>query len=358
MSHDETPSLQHRTLVCGQAFCSYRQVNVYRDPWESAGAELEAVEATMRRLSEERGGELLGTIAVRHLASGGKRIRARLALAACEATGGTAARAVGWGAACELFHNATLIHDDLQDGDDTRRGHPTVWREHGMPQAINAGDLLLLLPILAVGEVDAPAAVRELLCMAMARHGCAVIRGQAFELAMAQRGAVSWNEYEQTVVGKTSGLFELPVEGGALLAGISPEGAAEISAAFRPLGVLFQMQDDLLDLYGDKGRAAPGSDIREGKISALVVEHLALHPADTEWLLRVLGMSREETPDEEVIRVIHRFRDNGALAAVARRIEATAAEVRSAPALARHPPLAALAERLIEKVLAPVRHVM
>ena len=83
----------------------------------------------------------LGPIVRQHLETGGKRLRARLALAATEALGHQRADAISWAAACELLHNATLIHDDVQDGDRVRRGEPTVWVRHGIPQAINAGEI-------------------------------------------------------------------------------------------------------------------------------------------------------------------------------------------------------------------------
>src|SRR5687767_11974938 len=120
------------------------------DAFDAADAHLPQVEALMRTLAGAQVDNVTGPIVLEHLATGGKRLRARLALAAAEACGGRVEDAIGWAAACELVHNATLIHDDLQDGDVLRRGHPTTWVKHGMAQAVNAGDLMLLLPFLAV----------------------------------------------------------------------------------------------------------------------------------------------------------------------------------------------------------------
>src|SRR5215211_7540453 len=92
---------------------------------------LAEVETLMDRLADEAGGEPAGAMVRRHLATGGKRIRARLALAAMEALDEPREAGVAWAAACELLHNATLVHDDLQDGDRVRRGRPTVWALHG-----------------------------------------------------------------------------------------------------------------------------------------------------------------------------------------------------------------------------------
>ncbi|MBV9772358.1 MAG: polyprenyl synthetase family protein, partial [Gemmatimonadetes bacterium] len=289
-----------------------------------------------------------------HLDTGGKRLRARLALSALEALGHGREAGIGWAAACELLHNATLVHDDLQDGDRVRRGRPTVWARHGAAQAVNAGDLLLMLPFLALERVAAPPETRWLLARALAAHAAAVARGQAAELALADEARVGWTEYRRVAEGKTGPLFQLPVEGAALLAGRPPGEAREVAAPFAKLGMLFQLQDDVLDLYGEKGRGVPGSDLREGKVSALVVEHLALHPGDAPWLHGLLRLPREETPDAEVERAIRRFRDGGALERVLTRICTAAAEALRAPALAGEPGVRALAAELVDVALAPI----
>jgi geranylgeranyl diphosphate synthase type I len=296
-------------------------------------------------------------MARQHLATGGKRLRARLALAAASALGGHGADAVGWAAACELAHNATLIHDDLQDGDEIRRGHPTTWVVHGMAQAINAGDLLLMLPYLAIDTAPVDGAVRASLCRAMAEGVARVIRGQASECALTHHGRPSRALYEAIIRGKTAALFELPVQGAALLVGHAPGVAQRFSAPFCHLGMLFQMQDDVLDLFGDKGRAQLGSDIREGKISALVVEHLALNPADETWLLQILRQPREQTHDAAVVEVINRFRQ-GALTAVLEAIRRDAAVARQQAASLGIPALAALLNDLVTRVLEPIVHLI
>lgn len=326
-------------------------------PW------LRAVSATMQRLVSppprgDAGADILGPMAREHLETGGKRLRARLALAATVALGGRGDDAVGWAAACELAHNATLIHDDLQDGDETRRGQPTTWVRHGMAQAINAGDLLLMLPYVAIAEAPIDGTVRAQLSQALAEGMATVIRGQASECDLTRHGQATRSRYEAIIRGKTAALFELPVQGAALLAGHAPAAALDLCAPFRYLGMLFQMQDDVVDLYGDKGRANPGSDIREGKISALVVEHLTLHPTDAPWLMGVLRLRRQDTPDAEVLEVIRRFQKGGALAAVLRAIERDATQARDSAARLAQPALAALLEDLVTLILKPIVHLL
>lgn len=314
-------------------------------------------EALMECLSFGAPADPAGAMVREHLATGGKRLRARLALSALEALGGERRDGIAWAAACELLHNATLIHDDIQDGDRVRREQPALWARHGVSQAINAGDLMLMLPFLAVGQVDASPEVCRALTHALATHAAATVRGQAAELALPGTPEFGWEMYLRAVGGKTSALFQLPVEGAALLAGRSPDEARSLASAFAPLGTLFQLQDDVLDLWGDKGRGAPGSDLREGKVSALVVEHLRLHPEDRSWLLALLSAPREATPDADVERAVGRFRADGALRGVLGRIERQAAAAIASPALGSERALRELALELVEVILAPISHV-
>jgi geranylgeranyl diphosphate synthase type I len=312
------------------------------------------VETLMRRLAAGRGPA--GEMVHEHLDTGGKRLRARLALAALQALGGERSDGIPWAAACELLHNATLVHDDLQDGDRTRRGRPTVWARHGAAQAINAGDLLLMLPFLALAELGADGETRAALGLALARHAAATVRGQTDELLLARQPGVGWEEYRHAVVGKTCALFLLPVEGAALLSGAEQWKARETATGFEHLGLLFQLQDDVIDLWGSKGRLETGSDLREGKISALVVEHLRLHPGDRDWLHEVLALPRDATPEAEVRRATERFRCGGALGAVLQRIGREAEATAEHPAFGAAPALHALALELVEVALAPISH--
>lgn len=266
--------------------------------------ELREVEAEMVSLAQPFG--LLGQIACDHLASGGKRLRARLALAAMRAQGGEASRAGAWAAACELLHNATLIHDDVQDRDRLRRGKPTVWAKHGVAQAVNAGDLLLMLAGVAAGEAPVELGLPALL----ARRGAEVMAAQARDLAYRPDEPLSRADYRDVVLGKTSALFALPVEGALRLSGQSAAAAARVGNAVGSLGVVFQLQDDLLDLVGDNGHGEPAGDFLRGRMTALATEHCQSNPDDRQWLLDVVSGS--ETP----AGIAARLRESGAVARV------------------------------------------
>jgi geranylgeranyl diphosphate synthase, type I len=325
-------------------------------PWAEA-THVSVIEERMRRLCLGARDHELGRVVWEHVAAGGKRLRARLALAAVRALGGAEAHGVAWGAACELLHNASLIHDDIQDGDERRRGQPSLWARYGVPQAINAGDLAIALSYLAIEAVPGPDTLRWRLARLIAGSSRLVVLGQASEMTLLAAGAPAWQEYEKCVTGKTSALFALPVEGAALIAGRSPSEAAALADACRPMGLLFQIQDDILDLYGDSGREARGSDLAQaGKVTALVVEHLRLHPEDRGWLLAILAAPRERTAREAIDEAIARFADGGALAAVWRRIDDIQRRLRASREIAAEPALAELVSGFVTEALRPVEH--
>lgn len=322
--------------------------------WLRCDAEMDQVEALMSRLATGSRLERLGAMSQEHLRAGGKRIRARLVVAAADALGVDREAAIGWAAAVELLHNATLIHDDVQDGDRMRRGRPTAWVRHGIAQAINAGDLMLMLPFLAVGHVHADDATRWRLCEALARRASDTVRGQAEELELLDKGRLDTESFDRAVAGKTGALIALAVEGAAHIAGRAPDEARELGDAFLHLGTLFQIQDDVVDLFGDKGRGRGGCDIEEGKVSALVVAHVALHPEDRPWLLALLSTPRADTSPEMVNQAIERFVSGGALRRVLDRIAHLEGRTTVDPQLNREPALRAIASDLARLAILPI----
>ena len=195
-----------------------------------------------------------------HLATGGKRLRARLALAAGEALGAPPADSTAWAAAVEMMHNATLIHDDIQDQDKMRRGSPTTWARYGVAQAINVGDLGLMLPFSIVADMATTADVSAGLMGLLAQHGVRAAEGQTLTLTMLSNRQFDFETYRRCIEGTTGAFFALPIEGAAILAGFNTVDARALAAGFLRLGVLYQLQDDVLDLYGLKGRDLPGGD--------------------------------------------------------------------------------------------------
>lgn len=316
------------------------------------------VETLMNALARGERREYAGYMVREHLSTGGKRLRARLALAAAVALGASRKSAIPWGAAVELLHNATLIHDDIQDGDEVRRGQPTTWVRHGQAQAINAGDLLLMLPFLALSQLDTADSVRWQLSWRLADQAACIVRGQVEEINLLQNCDLTVESYIRAVEGKTSGLFSLPVEGAALLAGYSNERSRLIGDCFMSLGTLFQLQDDILDLYGDKGRQQSGMDICEGKVSALVVRYAECEPDKVEWLLSILNLPREDTTTEHIRELSEAFKTSGALDAVLNDIHQIHSQVQNNILLHRHSRLFALAQELCTFALHPIRFLL
>jgi hydroxymethylglutaryl-CoA reductase len=256
----------------------------------------------------------LSTMCRYHMETGGKRLRALLPMLVAEALDADGDRALPLGAACEMLHNATLVHDDLQDGDMVRRGRMTVWNRFGVPQAINLGDAMFYFSVLLCQRIEAPAIIREKLSKRLLVETLRVIDGQEKEFALKGKEDVTLDDYFAMVEGKTSGLFALPMAGAAELCGAPEELIAGLQEAARHLGVLFQIQDDTLDLYGDKGRDTKATDIAEGKRSALVVH--AFGEADAEqvrWLKRVLDKDRSETTPAEIDRALKLLESTGSL---------------------------------------------
>ena len=319
-------------------------------------SDLDAVRDLMRRLVGDDPTDICAEMANAHLVGGGKYLRASLALGAAAALGVEPRHAVPWAAACELMHNASLIHDDLQDGDEVRRDRPAVWRTYGKEQAVNAGDMMLMLSVRAVFHTDVaqfgPSVVADL-AACIARRGDETARGQAREMQLRARHDFDRERYLEAARGKTAGLFGLPVEGAAILAGFSAEEAVALAKPFEALGLLYQLQDDVIDLYRDKGRGAPGADLREGKVSALVVWHAARHPQDQPWLHALLTRGRAGITPEDVVDASERFATGGALMGVLAAIDELAAAVDDA-VLARAPGLVAAAASLRDVFLAPL----
>ena len=200
---------------------------------------------------------------------GGKAVRPALALAAARAVGGEPVEAVPEAVAVELVHDFSLLHDDVMDGDLTRRHRPTAWSLFGVAEAILAGDMLLALAcdLLAArpGRGALAGAVLDL---------CA---GQCDDLAFEQRSDVGVQECMEMAAGKTAALLACACRLGAL-AGGADEDRAELLAGFgRHLGLAFQLVDDLLGIWGDTeatGKPA-GADLARRKKSLPVVAALS-----------------------------------------------------------------------------------
>jgi geranylgeranyl diphosphate synthase type I len=305
------------------------QVEGRLSPWlearvadgRSRGADVEAVADAVRRLALR----------------GGKRMRAVLLGAAFQGCGGEGSVAALTPAflALELLQTYLLVHDDWMDGDDVRRGGPSVpalmrARFAGKTAdaaSVLAGDLAASWSHQALFELDLPPARILLAARELARVEEQVVQGQLLDVGDAAR---ELEEVEAMHALKTASYStRSPVVMGAHLAGAAPAQVAGLSAFATPLGVAFQLRDDVLGAFGDAGRMGKpaGSDLKAGKRTALVVESMK-DAAARERLARVLGHA--DADDDAIRAAIEGMQACGALARVEQRIEALASEARAA----------------------------
>lgn len=233
----------------------------------------------------------------------GKRLRPLLCLLAAEVTAPWE-RALPAAAAVELVHNFTLIHDDIEDNSPLRRGRPTVWSLWGIPQAINVGDGLFILArtaLLRLGERGLPEDVVlqavELLDRAILR----ICEGQFLDLAFERRIDVVEADYMEMIARKTAALLEAALGLGALVGGADGATAAALRSYGRSLGLAFQIQDDLLGVWGEEGTTGKpaAADIRGRKLGLPAVHTLGqASPQDRAVLARVYGGSGEVSAGE------------------------------------------------------------
>ncbi|MBF6599991.1 MAG: polyprenyl synthetase family protein [Dehalococcoidia bacterium] len=274
----------------------------------------------------------------------GKMLRPALCLLCCEAAGGDVARAVPAAAALELVHNFTLIHDDIEDGSETRHGRLTLWKAAGVPQAINTGDGMFVLGQRTLLRLaDAGVAANHVLAAARALDDAcvALCDGQYADIGFERAPVVSPSEYESMIAGKTAALLGASAAIGAIAAGAETRAAEAFAACGRMLGMAFQVQDDVLGIWGDA--AATGKpvadDIRSRKKSFPVVFALdRLSPDDRERLVAIYSRRPLLAADvAEVLRLLDIVDARGASAAAAARwAEAALGALRDVELTPRH----------------------
>jgi len=183
----------------------------------------------------------------------GKRLRPILLLLSVVAAGGDWEKALPAAAGVELLHNFSLIHDDVEDNGDLRHGRPTVWVKWGVPQAINAGDLMFTISNLAVLGLEqsfSPDVVLK--AQKLFQQTCVKLtQGQYLDMWYEKLDDLPMEEYWEMVSGKTAALLACCTEMGALLGGADSETCEKYHQVGHLLGLAFQAQDDLLGIWGD-----------------------------------------------------------------------------------------------------------
>jgi geranylgeranyl pyrophosphate synthase len=249
-------------------------------------------EAHLKRVTAEAGAPLAGH-ANATVAAGGKRLRPLLVVLAAESAGGPAPvadgedRLIRAAVAVELVHSATLVHDDLIDGAQLRRGHPTVAATAGRQMAVATGDLLFSR---AFAELARNEDARQL--QALSEASSALAEGELLQREDAYAAHVAVERYMRRCELKTAALFEAACRLGALTAA---EGSIELAAALgafaRRIGLAFQMLDDVLDVSGPVERTgkARGTDLLDGTVTLPFILAREREPQLAAVELRSLG---------------------------------------------------------------------
>jgi geranylgeranyl pyrophosphate synthase len=231
------------------------------------------------------------------LASPGKQLRPTLMLLACEAAGGRPEAALDAALALEIIHTFTLVHDDIMDHDELRRGRPTLQHRWDENIAILAGDGLLVLGYSLLARVDGT--LLPVMLRTFSEAILEVCEGQSLDKEYETRAAISLDDYFRMIEKKTGRLFTLACEAGALLARSDESAIAALRRYGAMLGRAFQLQDDLLDLLGDEKTIGKdvGSDLEEDKKTFLITH--ARHAATSLQLqqLHALTASKPLTSD-------------------------------------------------------------
>jgi geranylgeranyl diphosphate synthase type II len=252
---------------------------------------------------------------------GGRSLRPSLCIAATKAFGGSLAEALNSAVALEILHNAFLIHDDVEDLSEQRRGRPTMHELHGVPLAVNTGDAMTVLslrPLLdncrTLGTYAAFRVLEE-----AERMGREAVEGQALELGWRRENAVDLDEadYLRMVLKKTCSYTTIfPIRVGAIVAGRDGPLLDQLSHFAFLLGAAFQIQDDLLNLTGDPkayGKETAG-DLWEGKRTLMLIHLLgSVGPEDKAMLRRHLGLPREQIQASDVARIRALMDEHGSI---------------------------------------------
>ncbi|WP_319445748.1 MULTISPECIES: polyprenyl synthetase family protein [unclassified Mycobacterium] len=256
---------------------------------------------------DERRAKALHELILDYPLRGGKALRPALSIAMCLGLGGHLEAILPTAATLELYHNAFLIHDDIEDESWSRRGKPTLHIDHGVPIAVNVGDAMLSLslqPLLDnVERVGLGPALRILRAVAhMTRQ---TVEGQALELEWVRSN--TWRlddaDYLEMVELKTSWYsFITPLQAGAIAAGAQAKWLTPLESLGRHLGAAFQITDDLLNLRADPEEYGKeiGGDLWEGKRTLMLLHTLrCAEPNERDRAVHILA-KRRPSPDGEL----------------------------------------------------------
>lgn len=241
------------------------------------------------------------------LSSGGKRLRPGLVMMTAESFGGEKAfeEAKGPAAGIEMFHNFTLLHDDVMDSSKMRRGRESVWNKWDVNTAILSGDTMLTLATQLVSEVE-DSKLRKVLDT-FNHMALEVYEGQRLDIDFETTEVVNSDTYIEMIRKKTGALLGASAAIGAIIAGASEKDVAAMSTYGEMLGIAFQIQDDWLDTFGDSSTFGKpiGGDILNDKKTFLLVKAMESDPGT----VSALKVAMQELKGEAKIKAVTRIYD-------------------------------------------------
>lgn len=242
------------------------------------------------------------------LSAGGKRLRPVLCLMTADAFCGEPLKASAAAAGLEMFHNFTLLHDDVMDNSPVRRGRPSVFAKWGVNTAILSGDTMLTLATQLISQVP-DARLRPVLDTFNAM-AIKVYEGQRLDMDFEERDDVSLDEYIRMIEDKTGALIGAAAKIGALVGGASEADAEKMYEYGMMLGVAFQIQDDWLDVFGDSTTFGKpiGGDINNNKKSYLALKGLSSDGPDAQALREAMKLPAGDTKVKVVTRIYEKMK--------------------------------------------------
>lgn len=263
---------------------------------------LKLFESALDQLQTPEEPKLLYEPIIYSMSGGGKRIRPVLLLLTVDAFGGSVDEAMPAALAVEVFHNFTLLHDDIMDNAAMRRGKPSVFAKWGGNVAILSGDTMLIVAYKHLLRVKQEYVQRVFTIFSdMAIEVC---EGQQYDMDFESVANVSAEEYISMIERKTSALLSGSAMIGATLAGASDDDVKKIYRYATELGLAFQLQDDMLDSYGDESLGKKiGGDILEGKKTFLMIQAMRQATDEERNILATTHLSTELSDAEKIATV-------------------------------------------------------
>lgn len=246
--------------------------------------------------------------------AGGKRLRPILAKLSCEAVGGNSDDTIPFGISLELVHNFTLIHDDIMDDDDLRRGMMTVHKTYDIPTAINAGDALFAYSFEVLLKTNVTPDIKNKLALILSKMSRGIVEGQQLDVKFETQDKVTKDEYLEMIRKKTALMFETASMGGALIGNGTKEQIKNLTDYGLLLGLGFQIWDDLLDIRGKESTIGKpvGSDIKKGK-NTLIIIHAMKHVDEKQKKILKNVLGNEHAKQSDVQKAVSVLEDIGSL---------------------------------------------